>query len=47
MPEKIAEQSATVATFKKIELYHSPWWLVLILTMLFSEWLIRRLLNLK
>ncbi|MEM1059182.1 MAG: VWA domain-containing protein [Verrucomicrobiota bacterium] len=47
LPEKIAEQSATVATFKKIELYYSPWWLVLILTTLFLEWLLRRLLNLK
>jgi len=47
LPEKIAEQSATVATFKKINLYLSPWWLVLILSVLFTEWLIRRLLNLK
>jgi hypothetical protein len=47
LPALVASQSATVATFKKISLYHSPWWMALLFLALFAEWLLRRLKHLK
>jgi hypothetical protein len=47
LPELVSAQSATVATFRKIDLFHSPWWLALLLPVLFLEWLLRRLMQLK
>ncbi len=47
LPEKIAAKSATVATFKKMELYYSGWLLAALLGLLFIEWLMRRLAQLK
>ena len=47
LPEMVSAKSATVATFKKIDLFYSPWWLLLIFLPLFVEWLLRRLKHLK
>ena len=47
LPDLISEQSATVATFRKIDLFYSPWWLAALLLVLFLEWLLRRLMQLK
>jgi len=43
----VSEKSATVATFKKVELYHSFWWVPALLLFAFLEWLLRRLAQLK
>jgi len=47
LPEKIAAKSATVATFKKVDLFYSGWLLAGLLALLFLEWLLRRLTQLK
>ncbi len=47
LPDLVSEQSATVATFRKIDLFYSPWWLAVLLMALFLEWLLRRLMQLK
>jgi len=47
LPDLIAAQSATVATFKKVKLYYSGWFLTALLMLLFLEWLVRRLTQLK
>ena len=47
LPDKIAAKSATVATFKKVDLYYSGWLLAALLILLFLEWLLRRLTQLK
>jgi hypothetical protein len=47
LPGRVVEQGATVTSFKKIELFHSPWWMGLIFFFLFLEWLVRRLSHLK
>jgi hypothetical protein len=47
LPDKIAAKSATVATFKKLELFHNGWFLAALLGFLFLEWLLRRLTQLK
>jgi hypothetical protein len=47
LPAKIAAKSATVATFKKVDLYYSGWLLAALLILLFLEWLLRRLTQLK
>jgi hypothetical protein len=47
LPGLLKEKSATVASFKKLELYYSAWWLLALLTFAFLEWLLRRLSQLK
>jgi von Willebrand factor type A domain len=47
LPSLVAEQTATVPVFKKFDLFHSPWWMILLFIVLFSEWLLRRLMQLK
>lgn len=47
LPDLVSEQSATVATYRKIDLFYSPWWLAALLVVLFLEWLLRRLMQLK
>lgn len=47
LPDLVSEQSATVATFRKIDLFYSTWWLTALLLVLFLEWLLRRLMQLK
>jgi hypothetical protein len=47
LPDLVSEQSATVATFRKIDLFYSPWWLAALLLVLLLEWLLRRLMQLK
>ena len=39
--------SATVSTFKKVELYQSGWILGTLLGLLFIEWFVRKLVRLK
>ena len=47
LPDLIAGKGATAASFRHVELYHSPWWLVALLLFLLLEWLLRRLTQLK
>jgi len=47
LPGLVSARSATVPTFRSIPLYHSPWWLLALLVLLFAEWLTRRLKQLK
>lgn len=47
LPKLIWEKSATVSSFKKKELYHSHWWLVVLITLVAAEWFIRRISQLK
>ncbi|MEA3212650.1 MAG: hypothetical protein QOE70_5707 [Chthoniobacter sp.] len=47
LPKLIAARSATVAIFKKVELFYSGWSLMALLGLLFLEWLFRRLNRLK
>lgn len=47
LPERIASTAAMVTTFKKVELYHSAWFLAALLMLLILEWALRRLTRLK
>jgi hypothetical protein len=47
LPDLIAAKSATAATFRRIDLYDSPWWLVPMLLLVGSEWFVRRWHQLK
>ncbi len=47
LPDRIAAKSATVASFRKVELFHSGWFLAALITFLSLEWLMRRLTQLK
>ncbi len=47
LPDLISSRGATVPTFKKRELFYSPWWMVLLVTLACTEWLLRRLWQLK
>jgi len=47
LPDQVAEKSSTVASFRTVPLYYSPGWLAALLLLLFAEWLIRRLVQLK
>jgi len=47
LPNLISSRSATVPTFKKRELFYSPWWMVVLVTLACTEWLLRRLWQLK
>lgn len=47
LPELISSRGATVPTFKKHELFYSPWWMVLLVALACGEWLLRRLWQLK
>lgn len=47
IPGLMAERSATVSTFKKVELYQSGWILGALLGFLFLEWFVRKLVRLK
>ena len=47
LPDLISSRSATVPTFKKRELFYSPWWMVLLVLLASGEWLLRRLWQLK
>jgi hypothetical protein len=47
IPELVAARSATVSTFKKVELYQSGWILGTLLGLLFIEWFVRKLVRLK
>ncbi|MBA3960376.1 MAG: hypothetical protein H0X40_00545 [Chthoniobacterales bacterium] len=47
LPELIASRSATIPAFKKIELFYSGWWMVVLMVLACAEWLFRRLWQLK
>lgn len=47
LPNLVSCRSATVPTFKKRELFYSPWWMVVLVTLACTEWLLRRLWQLK
>jgi hypothetical protein len=47
LPSLISSRSATVPTFKKYELFYSPWWMAVLVGLACTEWLLRRLWQLK
>lgn len=47
LPDQLAEQSATVASFRKLDIFHSWWWMGFLCLLLFSEWFLRRVKQLK
>lgn len=47
IPGLMAERSATVSSYRKVELYQSGWILGALLGFLFLEWLVRKLVRLK
>jgi len=47
LPDLLSSRSATVPTFKKRELFYSPWWMVALVVLACGEWLGRRLWQLK
>ena len=47
LPKLVSSRSATVPTFKKRELFYSPWWMVALVVIVALEWLFRRLWQLK
>jgi hypothetical protein len=42
-PALLAERRATVPTFRKRALFHSPWWLAALIALAATEWVLRRL----
>ena len=42
LPELISSRAMTVPTFKKRELFYSPWWLVALLAVAVTEWALRK-----
>jgi hypothetical protein len=47
LPDLLAESTTTVSSFRRLEIYHNPWWAVALLFFLFMEWSLRRLNYLK
>lgn len=47
IPDLVSQRSATVSSFKKVELYQSGWILGTLLGLLFMEWFVRKLVRLK
>ena len=47
LPALLERNPVTVARLKRLELYHSPWWLAPLFLFAFSEWLLRKLSRLK
>ena len=47
LPALISSHSATVPTFKKLDLCYSVWWMVALMTLAALEWLFRRIWQLK
>ncbi len=42
LPELISSRAMTVPTFKKRELFYSPWWLAALLAVAVTEWALRK-----
>jgi hypothetical protein len=47
LPDEIASRSATIPTYKKLELFYNPWWIVTLIGLMCLEWLLRRLWQLR
>ena len=47
LPKLISSRGATIPTFKKRELYYSPWWMAALVVLACTEWLLRRLWQLR
>jgi hypothetical protein len=47
LPDLLSESTTTVSSFRRLEIYHNPWWAVALLFFLFMEWSLRRLNYLK
>lgn len=47
LPALVSSNTATVPTFKKLDLCYSPWWMAALMTLAILEWLFRRLWQLK
>jgi len=47
LPEWLQEKTSTIAVYKRREIYRSGWWLLALVFLFSSEWLVRRLSQLK
>lgn len=47
LPNLVASHSATIPSFKKVELYYSAWWMLALMLIAALEWFLRRLWQLK
>lgn len=47
LPDLVASRGATVPTFTKHELFYSPWWMLVLVVLACTEWLLRRLWELR
>lgn len=47
LPDLVSSRSSTLPTYKKLELYYSPWWIVALITFIALEWLLRRVWQLR
>ena len=47
LPGWLQEKTSTIAVFKRREIYRSGWWLLALVVLFSSEWLVRRLSQLK
>ncbi|HWB59486.1 MAG TPA: hypothetical protein VG733_08340 [Chthoniobacteraceae bacterium] len=47
LPALVSSNTATVPTFKKLDLVYSPWWMGALMALAVLEWLFRRLWQLK
>lgn len=47
LPKLISSRGATVATFKKLDLYYSAWWMGALVALAGAEWLLRRIWQLR
>lgn len=47
LPDLVSSRGATIPTFKKRELFYSPWWMVLLAVLACTEWLLRRIWQLR
>ncbi len=47
LPDLIASRTMTVPSFKKRELFYSPWWMAALMALAITEWLLRRLWRLQ
>ena len=47
MPQFVSRKTTTVESYRRLEIYHSCWWLVALIVLASAEWLLRRLNQLK
>ena len=47
LPQFVKQKTTTVETYKRVEIFYSSWWLLVLLGFACTEWLLRRLTQLK